>query len=64
MEGEPGRQAMLSASLSNKGVHHDAEGGEDGRDDPRRTRQEAEELWEKLMNIPFVPLNQGLLHSA
>lgn len=64
MEGEPGRQAILSASLSNEGVRRDAEGGEDGRDDPLRTRREAEELWEKLMNIPFVPLNQGLLHSA
>lgn len=64
MEGEPGGQAILSASLSNEGVRRDAEGGEDGRDDPRRTRQEAEELREKLMNIPFVPLNQGLLHSV
>lgn len=64
MEGEPGRQAILSVSLSNEGVRRDAEGGEDGRDDPRRTRPEAEELRERLMNTPFVPLNQGLLHSA
>ena len=36
VEAEPGRRAILSVGLSNEGVHRDAKGGENRREDDSR----------------------------